>query len=128
MYLPETESRMVQSAYEDVVAALTIMAELPEDGNLCELAAKRQRRLAEAVAKRHRVSNTHDAAQVIRRRTDERGATLLIAETPQPVRVCRACRGVGVIVEEYPVFADGGYSDVDRIERECPYCAPREPE
>lgn len=32
---------------------------------------------------------------------------------------CDLCANTGYIVVEVPVFADGGYSDVDRIERPC---------
>lgn len=33
--------------------------------------------------------------------------------------MCELCAGTGVIVVEVPVFADGGYSDVDQIESAC---------
>lgn len=32
---------------------------------------------------------------------------------------CTSCNGTGRIVVEIPVFADGGYSDVDQIEADC---------
>lgn len=37
--------------------------------------------------------------------------------------MCSCCQGTGYIVVEVPVFADGGYSDVDQIEAPC-HCNP----
>lgn len=36
---------------------------------------------------------------------------------------CPCCNDTGYIVVEVPVFADGGYCDVERIERPCA-CSP----
>ena len=33
--------------------------------------------------------------------------------------MCNTCRGTGYIVVEVPVFADGGYSDVDQVTAPC---------
>jgi hypothetical protein len=36
---------------------------------------------------------------------------------------CEICKGTGYIVVEVPVFADGGYSDVDQLIVNC-HCNP----
>ena len=33
--------------------------------------------------------------------------------------MCDLCQGTGYITVEVPVFADGGYSDVDQFETNC---------
>lgn len=41
--------------------------------------------------------------------------------------LCPICQDSGYVIVEVPVFADGGHSDVDQIEDDCPNCVQHVP-